>query len=417
MKTIIYLLALISLAAVGHAQDLPTIELKPVLAKLTEDRPVWMSEAPDDSGRLFVVYQPGKIVVVKKGSDGSEARTFIDITDREPYFQNEDGLLGLAFHPGFKTNGLLYLHYTLKNPTGKSPRPFNFPFRNVISEFKVSATNTDLVDMKSERILLEIQQPYWNHKGGQASFGPDGLLYIGLGDGGSGGDPHNNSQNCASLLGKILRIDVNSHSKVGYGTNKHEIPYGFPEDNPFIREPGGGETGARKEIYALGLRNPWRFSWDRANGALWCGDVGQNLWEEVNIIVKGGNYGWNIREGAHHYMPGPPGAQFIEPVIEFPHNVPRLKEKAMFPDHTPGGSVTGGYVYRGKKYPALNGVYFYADFVMGTIWGLRYNYDAKKITARGTLMLQPQNVTSFAEDADGEIYVLTDGKIYQLTSK
>jgi quinoprotein glucose dehydrogenase len=294
--------------------------------------------------------------------------------------------------------------------------PLNFPIRSVISEFKVSDTNADQADLKSERIVLQVQQPFGNHKGGQVSFGPDGYLYIGLGDGGAADDPFNSGQSVSTLLAKILRIDVNSRTTNAFGDRNRQLEYGIPRDNPFVKEPNMGERGARKEIYALGLRNPWRYSWDRATGALWCGDVGQNLWEEIDLIVKGGNYGWNVREGAHHFKPGPAGAKYIEPVIEYPHQT-RLQPQAMYPDHSLGVSVTGGYVYRGKKFPALNGIYMYADYGSGTFWGLRYDYDAKKLTDHGTLLQQPNNICSFAEDADGEVYALMqDGKIYQVTA-
>jgi glucose/arabinose dehydrogenase len=193
------------------------------------------------------------------------------------------------------------------------------------------------------------------------------------------------------------------------------LQYGIPSDNPFVNEPDMGDLGTRKEIYAYGLRNPWRYSWDSKTGALWVGDVGQDLWEEVDLVVKGGDYGWNVREGAHHFKPGPPGAQYIDPVMEYTHR-PSLQPQGLFPDHSVGLCVIGGYVYRGKKYPALDGVYVYGDYNLGTIWGFRYDYKAHKVTAEGTLLQQPKNITSFAEDLGGEIYALTqDGQIYSIT--
>jgi quinoprotein glucose dehydrogenase len=402
------------------AQPLPKIQLKPVFTGLQAERPLWLTEAPDGSGRFFVVYQAGKIVIVQKGSDGSDAKEFLNIEDRHPYFDNEDGLLSMAFHPGFKTNGLFYIYYTQKNTPEnmkqfQDGRPTDFPYHSLVSEFKVSATDPDKAGMSSERILLTVPEPFSNHKGGELAFGPDGYLYLGLGDGGAGNDPFGNGQNTATLLAKMLRIDVNTRSTVGWGRNKHELPYGIPSDNPFVGEPDMGYGGVRKEIYAYGLRNPWRYSWDSKNGALWVGDVGQDLWEEVDLVTNGGDYGWSIREGAHHFKPGPAGAQLIDPVMEYTHRT-NLQPEGMFPDHSIGLCVIGGYVYHGKEYPALDGVYVYADYNLGTIWGFRYDYDTHKVTAEGTLLQQPRNIVSFSEDLEGEIYVLTqDGQIYQVT--
>ncbi len=418
MKKFILLAILSGLALTITAQTLPQIVLKPVLTKLEDERPVWMSEAPDGSGRLFVVYQTGKILVVKKGSDGGDAKEFFNIEARDPKAggENECGLLSIAFHPGFTTNKLFYVYYNQRNPRNQNSQPQNFPIRTVISEFKVSASDTDKADLTSERILLQVPQPFGNHKGGQLTFGPDGYLYLGLGDGGNADDPFGSGQNTATLLAKILRLDVNARQTVGRAPNVMQIGYGIPRDNPFVKEANMGDRGTHKEIFAYGLRNPWRYSFDRATGALWCGDVGQNLWEEVDIIEKGGNYGWNVREGAHHFKPGPDGARYNEPVIEYPHQ-PRLQAQAMFPDHSIGLCVIGGYVYRGKQFPTLNGIYIYGDYNLGTFWGLRYDYDAKKVTAHGTLLQQPDNIDSFAEDADGEIYALMQsGKIYQITA-
>jgi glucose/arabinose dehydrogenase len=409
------LLCSLMLAGMAPAQSLPKIEFKQVFPHLQIDRPLWMSEAPDGSGRFFVVGQAGKILVVKKGSDGSDAKEFLNIEDRHPFFENEDGLLSIAFHPDFKNNGLFYIYYNRENDKNQHTQPLNFPFRSVISECKVSADDPDKADMSSERILLQVPQPFWNHKGGQLSFGPDGYLYLALGDGGLGGDPFGSGQSTSTLLAKMLRIDVNTRATVGHDKDRHQLPYGFPPDNPFVKEPDLGQTSARHEIYAYGLRNVWRYSFDRETGALWAGDVGQDLWEEVDLIVNGGDYGWSIREGAHHFKPGPPGAQLIDPVMEYPHQT-RLLPQSLFPNHGIGSCVTGGYVYRGKKYPSLDGVYLYADFTLGTIWGFRYDYDAHKVTADGTLLEQPKNIDSFAEDQDGELYaIMLDGHIYAIT--
>lgn len=382
--------------------ELPRVALETVFPALKLDRPVWMTEVPDGSGRVVIVEQRGKATILPKTGTGAEATEFLNIESRKPHVDNEEGFLSLAFHPQFKANGRLYIYYNQQNPR-----------RSVISELKISTTDPRKADLSSERILMTVPQPYGNHKGGQVSFGPDGYLYIGLGDGGAGNDPHGNGQNTAVLLGKILRIDVNSRTTVPkrWGRTDTKLEYGIPTDNPLVGEPA--RYGVRQEIYAYGLRNPWRYSWDRETGDLWVGDVGQDEWEEIDLVVKGGNYGWAVREGFHHFKPGPKGAQYLDPVIDYPHNV-NLKSQAKFPDHSPGLSVTGGYVYRGQKYPALRGVYVYADFNLGTIWGLRYANG--KVTESGTLLDQPKNVASFAETEDGEIYVLCfDDKIFHLT--
>ena len=394
------ILSLLGALAFEAVAAMPNIALTNAFPGVPLERPVWMSEAPDGLGRFFILEQQGRILIVQKAGDGSNAVEFLNIVDRKPYEQNEEGMLGFAFHPGFTTNHLFYLYYSQQNPK-----------RSVISEFKVSATDANKADMASERILLEVPQPDWNHNGGQVSFGPDGYLYITLGDGGGGGDPRGNGQSTSTLLGKILRIDVNKRATVGNGNNRRELGYGTPNDNPFVGDNGG--YGVRKEIWAYGLRNAWRFSWDRETGTMWAGDVGQDEWEEVDIIVKGGNYGWSVREATHPFKPGPEGARYIEPVIEYAHR-PDLQAKSRYPDHGTGASVTGGYVYRGAKYPSLRGVYLYADEVLGTIWGLRYADG--KVVEHGVLLTQPKNVVSFAEDADGELYVICfDDKIFKLT--
>jgi glucose/arabinose dehydrogenase len=399
-----------SATAAVVAQPLPQVRLQSTFPALTLDRPIWMSEAPDHSGRLFLVEQAGRILIVQKGTDGAKTSEFLNIVDRHPFVDNEEGLLSMAFHPGFNTNGLFYICYNQQNKDEGGP----FPRRSVISEMKVSAADVNRADLASERVLLEVPQPFGNHKGGQIGFGPDGYLYIALGDGGKGCDPFNSGQNTATMLAKILRIDVNTRTVLGSGQVQEKLAYGIPADNPLVGEPYMFGLGARHEIYALGLRNPWRFSWDRQTGQLWAGDVGQDLWEEVDLIVKGGNYGWCVREGAHHFKPGPPGAQYIDPILEYPHQAQLLKE-SQFPKHSTGLCIIGGYVYRGHKYPSLQGVYLYADYNLGTIWGLRYQEG--KVTDYGTLLYQPKNIVSFAEDADGELYVLVfDGHVYSITT-
>ena len=381
------------------AGTLPKVELQDAFPALKVERPVWMSEAPDGSGRFFIVEQQGRILTVNKGSNGAQVTEFLNITARNPMVDNEEGLLSLTFSPQFKANGLFYIYYNQQNPR-----------RSVISEFKVSSNDSNKADLASERVLMQVPQPYGNHKGGQISFGPDGFLYIALGDGGYASDPHNNGQNTATLLGKLLRIDVNSRSTTIQDWKKMDLAYGFPKDNPFVAE--NDRFGVRKEIWAYGLRNPWRFSWDRETGDLWLADVGQDEWEEIDLMVKGGNYGWPVREGFHHFKPGPTGAQFVEPVLEYPHQ-PHNQKNTAFTNHTTGLSITGGFVYRGKKYPSLHGVYVYGDYNLGTIWGMRH-VKGKAIEC-DTLLSQPKNIVSFAEDAEGELYVLCfDDKIFKL---
>ncbi len=372
------------------ADTLPNVKTQVVYPALKLNRPLWLCETPDGTKRIFVAQQDGKVLILPKNRTGTETNIFLDLTDRKPWEKNEEGLLGFAFHPKFKKNGKFYVYYTQQKPK-----------RSVMSEFVVSKANPNQADRSSERILLEIPQPDWNHNGGQISFGPDGFLYIGLGDGGGANDLYRNGQRKNTLLAKILRIDVDSRTG--------DLAYGIPKDNPFLKQ-----KDFPPETFAWGLRNPWRFSFDRKTGEIYCADVGQAKWEEIDIIKKGGNYGWSFREGFHEFGTNPPPAntKFIDPILEYPHS-PNLTT-----NHTPGLSVTGGYVYRGKKVPSLNGVYLYADFVTGTLWGLRAKDG--KVTTHGVLEPQPKGVpprqiASFGEDGDGEVYILGyDGNIYEL---
>lgn len=381
------------------ATNFSPMELKPLWPNVALQRAIWFCEAPDNSRRKFVVEQRGRILILPENQNAPDTTVFLDVSERKPFASNEEGLLGLAFHPQFKANGKFFVYYSQQNPR-----------RSVVSEFTVAKDDKGKADLASERILFEQPQPYANHNGGCTIFGADGFLYISLGDGGAANDPHENGQNLKTILGKIIRIDVNSRSG--------GLQYGIPKDNPFV----GQGDGVRGEIWAYGVRNPWRFSFDRATGALWAGDVGQNKFEEVDVIVRGGNYGWNWREGFHAFKTNgtpPADAKFIEPVIEYPH----LALYDTNTTHSPGLSITGGYVYRGKKLPALQGAYVYADFAAGTIWALRR--ENGKVIEDKALYSTPKgsvakNVSSFGEDLSGELYVLTfdgtvNGKIYELS--
>lgn len=357
------------------AAELPTIALSSPISGLTQ--PVSIGHAADGSGRLFVVEQTGRIRIIKNGA--LLLAPFLNISNRISA-GGERGLLGLAFPPGFATKRHFYVNYT--NPSGNI----------VIARYGVSAGNNDLADPASEQIVLTVNHSQFsNHNGGQLAFGPnDGFLYIGTGDGGSGGDPDNRAQNGNDLLGKILRIDVETGSPVTFTV---------PASNPFV-----GQPGFRPEIWALGLRNPWRFSFDRQTHDLYVGDVGQNAFEEVNFqpATSGGgeNYGWRLMEGLHCF--NPPNCNMMGltlPVVEY--------------DHSLGCSVTGGYVYRATTFPRMHGLFFYGDFCSGRIWGLR-NENATWQTA--LLLDSSINISTFGEDEQGNLFVAdyNGGNIFSL---
>ncbi len=366
--------------------ELPKVGLKPVWEGLESTRPLWLETAPDGSGRLFCLEQGGAIIILPKDKNAAKPKreVFFDISERKPWRENEEGLLGMAFHPQFAANGKFYVYYSQQEPK-----------RSVVSEFTVAKAHPNRADMKSERILLEFPQPYWNHNGGVILFGPDGKLYIASGDGGKANDPHDNAQNLGTLLGKIFRIDVDARTG--------KLAYGIPADNPFA----GRKDDTRGEIWAYGLRNVWRMSFDRETGDLWAADVGQNKWEEVNLITRGGNYGWNIRESFHKFKEdGPAKGDWIDPVIEYAHHA-GVEKESKFPGHGYGVSITGGYVYRGQAIPALRGAYVYGDFTTGLIFAVRQKDG--KATEHGTIHQQKGTVyqiASFGEDAVGEIYLL-----------
>ncbi|MDP2039288.1 MAG: PQQ-dependent sugar dehydrogenase [Ignavibacteria bacterium] len=370
-------ISILFLTFISCGNSTAQLQLEQAFPELTFQQPVDIQNAGDGSSRLFVVEQKGIISVFPNNSSANSKETFLDITDRVAS-GGEMGLLGLAFHPNYKNNGYFYVDYTTDSPSR----------RTIISRFKVSG-DANKADKSSELILLEIAQPYSNHNGGQTSFGPDGFLYISLGDGGSGGDPQNNAQNLQSLLGKILRIDVD---KTDSGKN-----YSIPSDNPLK----GNTSGYKEEIFAYGLRNVWRFSFDSLTKELWGADVGQNAWEEIDIITKGGNYGWRCYEGTHVYNSTNCNAvNYISPIFEYAHN-------------SDGGfSITGGFVYRGSKVPELFGKYIYADFVSSHIWSLEKK-DGKVSNTR--IFTNAHPVSTFGVDESNELYFAnySSGKIYR----
>jgi len=356
--------------------------------KPTPLRPIVLTHANDGSNRIFVATQQGVIHFFENDANKKqETKIFADLRDRVVYNdkKNEEGFLGLAFHPKFKENGEVYIFYT----TNKQE------LTNIVSRFRVKKDNPNQLDPASEEQLLVITKPFWNHDGGTIAFGPDGYLYICHGDGGSGGDPQENGQKLATWLGKILRIDVNNRDgKKGYA---------IPTDNPFI-----GTKDAQPEIYAYGFRNIWRFAFDRQGGQLWAADVGQNLWEEINLVERGGNFGWSQREGQHPFGAKGIGqnSKMVEPIWEYHHDV--------------GKSITGGTVYRGTTVPELKGMYVYADYVTGKQWALQYDEKEKRVTANRPLQDLNKPILSFGEDEKGEVYYLTttlDGQgIYKFLS-
>ncbi len=359
------------------------IELKNAFPNLTFTRPVDLQHPSDGANRLFVVEQRGVITVIQNDSNATQKKTFLDIQDRVDDGGNEEGLLGLAFHPDYEINGYFYVNYTASGPN-----------RTVVSRFSVSAQNPDSADENSEYEIISFSQPNSNHNGGQVAFGPsNGFLYIAVGDGGSFGDPDCNAQNLQTLLGSILRVDVDT--TMG---NQH---YGIPPDNPFA----GNIQGYREEIYAYGLRNPWRMSFDPVTGWLWAGDVGQNDYEEIDIIKKGENYGWSIFEGFHCY--NSPWPCQTEPCDTMGITLPIWEYS-----HSLGISVTGGYVYRGPSVPELEGKYIYADYGSGRIWSLEY--DGVNPPNNSLLIDTNLFLSSFGVDQNNELYICAfDGKIYR----
>jgi glucose/arabinose dehydrogenase len=351
----------------------PTIDVVQVFPSLTFNGLVSLQQAPGDATRWFAVEQPGVIRLFANDQGAAASSVFLDISDRV-VSGGERGLLGLAFHPNFPATPDVYVAYT-GDVNGLT---------SYLSRFS-STDGGQTLDPASEAVVITVRQDQTNHNGGHLQFGPDGYLYLGLGDGGGAGDPNERAQDNRRLLGTMVRLDIDGGS-----------PYAIPADNPFAANPvcptGVSGTLECPEIFAWGLRNPWRYSFDRQTGTLWLGDVGQNSWEEIDIITAGGNYGWNEREGAHCFLPAC-STDSIDPITEYGRDL--------------GASVTGGFVYRGSAVPDLVGWYVYGDFVSGRIFAVPA--DSQEGTETTVLLESGLGISTFAEDQDGELYVIDYG--------
>ncbi len=381
LSTIFYLLTCAFLFSCGSDQTIDnnddqetiddpatTLSLVEAFSELSFDQPLDLQAPDDGTNRVFVAEKSGKIKVFSNEAATTTATTFLDLGAISS--TSEQGLLGFAFHPNYGVNGFFYVYY---NPSEGI---------SAISRFKVSDTDSNLADRSSEQVILEIPQPFTNHNGGQLAFGPYGYLYIASGDGGSGGDPQNHGQNRTTLLGNILRIDVDNPSG--------GLHYGIPPDNPFIND-----TNVKQEIYAYGFRNPWRMSFDSQTGNLWTGDVGQNKIEEIDIVVSGGNYGWKFFEGTDCFSGNCDATGLVPPIFEYTHvNGDR--------------SITGGYVYRGSANSSIRGKYVYGDFISGRIWALETDGSKNELLFDSDL-----SIASFGTDSSQELYLCAfNGKIY-----
>jgi glucose/arabinose dehydrogenase len=344
--------------------------------KVNHLRPIVLTHAGDGSNRVFLATQHGVIHVFPNDQKVEKSQIFLDIEERVRYNDKEDeeGFLGLAFHPRYKETGEFFVFYT---PTKAHRR-----HTNLISRFRVRKDNPNQADPASEEVLLKIEHPFFNHDGGTLAFGPDGYLYIAVGDGGLAADPFRNGQNTSTLLGKILRLDID-HKANGKA-------YAIPADNPFANR-----KDAAPEIWCYGLRNVWRFSFDRETKVCWAADVGQDLWEEIDLLHSGGNYGWNLREALHPFGAHGVGPRkdLIDPIWEYHHSI--------------GKSITGGGVYRGDRLPELQGAYLYADYVAGTVQALRYDNGKARVVANQPIRTKKMPIVSFGEDQSGDMYFLS----------
>ncbi len=370
---------------VADVDEVQHVGIERAYPRLRFNRPVYLTGAGDDSGRLFVVEHAGIVRWFSQTGESPASRIFLDISDRVSRRGNEEGLSGFAFHPKFKDNGFVFCHYSSdRQRTGEKDVA-----SSIISRFKLS-DDPNVVDPTSEKVLLTIPQPFENHNGGAMAFGQDGYLYFSLGDGGNANDLMGNGQNLSSMHGAINRIDVDSEAD--------GKPYGVPPDNPFLTDPQ-----ARPELFAIGFRNVWRFSFDRETGELWAADVGQQRTEEVDIVQKGGNYGWNRYEAKDDF------AKQTKLAID------RHDKPVAWYGHEWGGSITGGNVYRGKKFPMLDGSYFFGDYMSGNLWRTRKDSTGKYQTQ--LVRRTGRSIASFGEDDEGEVFLLSfDGGIYRIVS-
>lgn len=367
-----------TVAGDSAVSNIPRIAIQ-IIAKGFKD-PVYLTYHPGLPGRLLVVEQAGKVVPLQGGK--LLETPFLDLTSQVSS-GGEKGLLSIAFSPDLEKHNKVYANYTAEKKQFLVSQ-----LETIVSSFSLNVTDATALK-SSERVVMRIVQPYENHNGGQLAFGPDGFLYIGMGDGGLRMDPHGHGQDTQTLLGDMLRIDPTKGD-----------PYEVPSDNPFVESKRGA-----KEIFAWGLRNPWRFSFDRKTGTLWAGDVGQDTEEEIDIIEKGMNYGWSIFEGTIclRMKFDCLGLNHQSPVVTY--------------GRKDGVSVTGGYVYRGKLFPNLDGIYFFGDFGSGKIWGLKY--ENGKVLWHKLMLDTELNISSFGEDSDGELYVVAhpQGEVYQVVEQ
>ena len=390
------------LAAALAAQETsqPAFAVEPVRALAAQDKfdkPLFVEFHAQHAGRAFVVEQTGKVWSVPHDDKGNERQLFLDLSTRVLTENWEECLLGFQFAPGYAKNGRVWCCFSEKTESTQGEvrpgRKSKSTRRSVIARYDTKADDKGArtVDASSEFVVMTVFQPFPNHNGGTIVFGPDKMVYVALGDGGAANDPFKLGQDKSSLLGKVLRIDVRNATK--------EKPYEIPADNPFV-----GEAESRGEIWCYGLRNPWRIAFDRQTGELWCGDVGQDRIEEVDLLVKGGNYGWNVMEGTEVFRKNAEQpANAIAPVAEYPHK--------------DGVSVTGGHVYRGKALPEIQGAYVYGDFATFRIWAVTPASGETKALVR-EIGRAPAQLSSFAEEPDGELLITCfDGKVYRLVRR